>query len=403
MSGKKLSDNNVKQEENSKIRENISIQLFSNSLGEDEIQAIRPVFQSRWIGMGNETKMLEKELGEKWNCPGTLVVNCCTAALFMSMKILGIKRGDEVIIPSIHFIGAVNAILDAGAKPVFADVDIKTLNILPEEIERLRTEKTKAVMVLHYGGHPCDMDKIMEIAKKYNLYVIEDNANSPFSIYKGKYCGTIGDIGCTSFESTKIMCMGDGGAITLKNDELYKKAIEYRYFGLKRKGQSGIDSFKEGSQKWWEIELNCLSNRYVTCDILSAIGRVQLKKVDKFIKRRKEVWSTYQKELSRLEWLQTPPEPMPGTTSSYYFYWIKVKNGERDKLARHLVDNGIYCTFRYYPLHLIKHYNSNVNLPNSELVNETVLDIPIHQNLSDEDVHRVLDTILAFAPVKISH
>ena len=396
MLGKKLSGNNEKQEENSKIRKNISIQLFSNSFGEDEIQAIRPVFESRWTGMGNETKMLEKELGEKWDCPRTLVVNCCTAALFMSMKILGIRQGDEVIIPSIHFIGAVNAIFDAGAKPVFADVDIKTLNILPEEIERLRTENTKAVMVLHYGGHPCDMDEIMEIAKKYNLYVIEDNANSPFSTYKGKYCGTIGDVGCTSFESTKIMCMGDGGAITLKTDELYKKAIEYRYFGLKHKGQSGIDSFKEGAQKWWEIELNCLSNRYVTCDILSAIGRVQLKKADKFIKRRKEIWDTYQKGLSELEWLETPPEPSAGTTSSYYFYWIKAKNGKRDKLAKHLVENGVYCTFRYYPLHLIKRYNSDAQLPNSELLNETVLDIPLHQNLSEGDMAKILYIIKRF-------
>lgn len=375
----------------------ISIQLFSNSLGKEELEAIEPLFKSRWIGAGKETKLFEKELGEKIRCSKTLLVDSCTSALFISMKILGIGSGDEVIIPSIHFIGAANAIIDAGAKPIFADVDIKTLNLLPSEIERLRTEKTKAIILLHYGGNPCDIDKIKEIAEKYNLYIIEDNANSPFSIYKGQNCGTIGDIGCLSFDAMKILAVGNGGAIVLKKEEHYKKAAELRYFGLKDKGQSGIDNLKEKNNRWWEIELSEIAGRHITCDILSAIGRVQLKKVGSFIKRRKEIWEKYQKGLADIEILERPPEPISGTESSYYFYWIMVKKNQRDNLANYLVKNGIYCSFRYYPLHLIKKYGYNGGkLYNSEFINENFLNLPLHQNLSDEDVEKIIETIKKF-------
>jgi len=376
---------------------NPTIQLFSNSLGGEELAVLKNVFESKWIGVGNETKTFEKELGEKIGCPRVLLTSDCTSALFMSMKLLDIGKGDEVIIPSIHFIGAANAIISAGAKPIFADVDLRTLNLLPSEVERLVTKKTKAIMLLHYGGQPCDLDAMINLARKHNLYLIEDNANSPFSKYKGKSCGTIGDIGCNSFDAMKILCMGNGGALILKTDQLYTKAQELRYFGLKCKGQSGIDTLKENNRRWWEIELNEIEGRHVSCDILSSIGRIQLKKVDNFIRRRKEVWNMYQEGLKGIDWIQTPPEPSSENESSYYFYWITIKNESRDELARWLVNNGIYCSFRYYPLHLIKKYGyRGKKLINAEKINDTVLDIPLHQNLSNEDVTKIINTIKSF-------
>ena len=369
----------------------IKIQLFSNSLGDEELQAIKPIFDSKWIGFGSEAKLFEKELGKKIGCSRLLTVNSCTSALFMSMKILGIAPGDEVIIPSINFIGAANAVLEVGAKPIFADVDPEYLNILPEEIERLRNKNTKAIILLHYGGHPCDMEKIREITE--GIYIIEDSANSILSKYKGANCGTLGDIGCFSFDAMKILSIGDGGAIIVKDEKLFEKAQQLRYLGFKDR-QSGIDALKEKDHRWWEIELYRSSGRYITNDISSAIGRVQLRKLDSFIKRRKEVWNIYQKELSDLGWLTTPPEPLPETESSYYFYWVKLK--ERDKLAKHLIENGIYCTFRYYPLHLIKYYDHKERLANSELLSDITLNIPIHQNLSDNDIEKVIETIKGF-------
>ena len=137
------------------MQKKISIQVFSNSLGDEELRAIEPVIKSKWIGMGKQANQFEKEFGEKIGSSRVLAVNCCTSALFLSMKILGIGQGDEVIIPSINFIGTANAVLEVGAKPVFADVDTEYLNILPAEIERLRNKRTKAIFPLHYGGHPC--------------------------------------------------------------------------------------------------------------------------------------------------------------------------------------------------------------------------------------------------------
>lgn len=369
----------------------IKIQLFSNSLGNEELEAIKPIFDSKWIGFGNEAKLFEKELGKQIGCSRLLAVNSCTSALFMSMKILGIGPGDEVIIPSINFIGAANAVLEVGAKPVFADVDLKYLNIMPEEIERLRNKNTKALILLHYGGHPCDMEKIREITE--GIYIIEDSANSILSKYKGVNCGTLGDIGCFSFDAMKILSIGDGGAIAIKDEKLFEKAEQLRYLGIKNR-QSGIDALKDKACRWWETELYRSSGRYITNDILSAIGRIQLRKLGGFIKRRKEIWSIYQRELSNLDWLTTPPEPLPETESSFYLYWIKAK--ERDKLARHLIENGIYCTFRYYPLHLIKYYGHEERLINSESLSNVTLNIPIHQNLSDSDIKEVIKTIRDF-------
>lgn len=369
------------------------IQIFSNSLGNEEIEAIKRVFKSKWIGFGNESRMFEKEFGEKIGEKKVLVTNCCTAGLFMSMSILGIKEGDEIIIPSINFIGVANAVIKAGARPVFADVDPEYLNIAPSEIDRLKNKKTKGVFLLHYGGHPCDMGRLRSSCKE--MYIIEDSANSVVSKYKGKNCGTLGDIGCFSFDSMKILSMGDGGAITVKDENLFSKAMEVRYLGLKNR-QSGVDSLKEKGNRWWEIDLASAENRYLTNDILCAIARVQLKKLDSFIRRRKEIWEIYQREFRDLELVVIPPEPLSNTESSYYLYWLKVKRNLRDRLAVYLIDSGIYCTFRYYPLHMIKQYASAESLPTAERLNEEVINLPLHQNLSDIDVEKIVDVVKNF-------
>lgn len=369
------------------------ISIFSNSLGWEELEAVNRVFQSRWIGFGQESKLFEKEFGEKIGSSRVLALNSCTGGLFMAMDILGIGPGDEVILPSVHFIGCANAVIRSGAKPIFADVDPRRLNLLPEEISRLRNDRTRAVLLLHYGGHPCDMEAVYRHSE--GLRLIEDAANSPFSLYRGVNCGLLGEIGVYSFDAMKILCSGNGGAMAVRTDELYARALEYRYFGLAPKAQSGIDSLGEKPSRWWEIHLNSVSNRYVPSDILSAVARIQLEKVDGFLRRRKEIWERYQEELSGLDWLATPPEPLPETTGSYYFYWIQLEK-DRDRLARHLVDHDIYCTFRYYPLHQIDIYGSRDRLPGAELASETTLNIPLHQNLTDDDVSRVVDAIKSF-------
>lgn len=371
------------------------IPIFSNTLGQEELRALKKIFKSKWLGFGQEARLFEKEFGKRIGNKNTLMLTSCTAGIFMSMRLLEIGKGDEVIIPSIHFIACPNAVLIAGAKPVFADVDPKTFNILPEEIERLRTRKTKALFLLHYGGHPCDLNALMPRLK--NLALIEDSANSPFSKFRGKNCGTFGEIGCFSFDAMKILVTGNGGAICFKNKEFYRRALEYRHLGLFAERGSGTDTFLKGQKRWWEIKLSEISDRSLPSDIMATIGRVQLKKVDKFLARRKKIWEFYQKELNKLDWLMAPPEPLKETLSSYYLYWLRIKKGRRDELARFLVKNNIYCTFRYFPLHKIKIYGSRQKLKNAERINREAVNIPLHQNLSDNQVSYIIETIKRFS------
>ena len=362
----------------------MTIQMFSNSLGEEELQAVKKVFESKWLGAGPETAAFEKEFAEKVGAKYALTTNSCTSALFISMKVLDIGPGDEVIIPTIHFVGAANAIIDCGATPVFADVDPNYLNITAAEIERLRAKNTRAVMLLHYGGHSCDMDAIKDAAA--GLYIIEDSANSILSTYKGKYCGTLGDIGCYSFDPMKMLVTGDGGMMTFNRESLYQKAKLHRYLGIVDQS-SGLEAIKAGNDNWWEFDVACSAGRHVSNDISSAIGRVQLKKLDGFIARRKEIWDMYQDDTSGAFPI-TPPEPYPLSTSSYYLYWIRSEN--RTEIAKKLFENGIYTTFRYFPLHMVKKYRSGERLPVAEEINKIALNLPLHQNLTNEEVEKII-------------
>ncbi len=363
----------------------MTIQMFSNSLGEEELNAVRKVFESKWLGAGKETTAFEKEFAEKVGASYALATNCCTSALFVAIKTLDIGPGDEVIIPTIHFVGAANAIIDSGATPVFADVDPLYLNITAEEIERLRTPRTRAVMLLHYGGHPCNMDAVMNACR--GLYVIEDSANSILSKYKKKNCGTIGDIGCFSFDPMKMLVTGDGGMMTFNRESLYQKAKRLVYMGIVDQS-SGLEAIKSGRSDWWEFDLSFVSGRCVSNDIASAIGRVQLKKLDGFIERRKEMFERYQAYFDHAELPLKAPEPLKDTTSSYYLYWIFSK--DRTEIAKKLFKNDIYTTFRYFPLHLVKHYRSRGRLPVAERANDMALNLPLHQNLTDKDVEKII-------------
>jgi len=367
------------------------IEVFSNSLGDEEIRAVEDVFSSKWLGKGKQCEEFEKEFASHLQVPRVLLTNNCTAAIYIALQALGIGIGDEVIVSTINFVGCVNAVIDVGANPVFADVDASTLNIVPNEIERLKTRRTKAAILLHYGGHPCDMDEIRTVCGD-DIAIIEDSANSVSSSYKGVMCGTIGDAGVFSFDAMKMLVMADGGALYLKDRNLVRRAQAYRYLGLSQETVSGIDTMKEKKSRWWEYDLETTSGRFISNDVLAVIGRVQLKKLSGFIERRKQIWKYYQQEVSNVPGIICPPEPLPDTMSSYYLYWIQLPTG-RDELAQYLSENGIYTTFRYYPLHLVKYLGSGCRLPVAEHVNEITLNLPLHQNLTDNDVEKIIDLV----------
>lgn len=371
------------------------INVFQPSLGNREIESIKNVLESNWLGKGKLVNEFESKFALHLgvNRENIRSTNCCTEGLFSSLKILEIENQDEVIMPTISFVGAGNAVAaKGGAKLVLCDVNPRTLNVTAKDIEKKITPHTKAIMLLHYGGVPCEMDEIMTMADAYHLKVIEDSACSVASSYKGKACGTIGDIGMWSFDAMKILVCGDGGAIYVKDKLRAEFAEKLMYFGLESK--SGYSNSVD--EKWWEFEISQFGHRNIMNDITASMALVQLERLKQFIERRKEIHSIYNKELSDMYWLKLPKKIREDCESSYYFYHIQLKNDKRDELAQFLRKQGIYTTFRYYPLHWVSYYNISESFPSAEKAAKNTLCIPIHQSLSDEEVFYIIDQIKAF-------
>lgn len=370
------------------------INVYQPTLGKEELNAITQVFESNWLGKGKRVAEFEEKYADHIGSSADLVLstNCCSEGLFSSMHLLDIKPGDEVIVPSISFIGAGNAVCAHGAKLVLCDVDPHSLNARAEDIEKVITPKTKAILLLHYGGIPCEMDEIMELAKKHNLKVIEDAAAGVCSSYKGKAIGTFGEMGMWSFDAMKILVCGDGAMLHFNTPELRKKADRWLYFGLETK--SGYEN--SVAQKWWEFDISSFGHRAIMNDITAAMALEQLKKLPMYMEKRAHVHDFYNKHLKKFSWIELPPELPEYVKTSYYFYHIQVKNGKRDLFAKFLRDNGVYTTYRYYPLHRVPGYGVSGNFPNSDYAADNTLNLPIHQSISDDDLNHILRVIKEF-------
>lgn len=370
------------------------INVMQPTLGKEELDRIAEVFESNWIGKGKLVTEFEevyaKHLGSTPD--RVLSTNCCSEGLFSSMYLLDIKPGDEVIVPTISFVGAGNAVCAAGAKLVLCDVDPRTLNVRAQDIEKVITPKTKALLLLHFGGIPCDMDEIMPLCKAHNIKVIEDCAAGVCSSYKGKALGTFGDMGMWSFDAMKILVCGDGAMLHFNDPALRERAEKYLYFGLESK--SGYENAV--AQKWWEFDISCFGHRAIMNNITAAMALEQFKKLPMYMEKRSAVHKFYDENLKELTWLQTP-DPMPeGYVTSYYFYHIQVLNGKRDQLAKFLREAGIYTTYRYFPLHRVKGYNVTGEFPNADYATNTTLCLPMHQSLTQEELELIVGKIKEF-------
>jgi dTDP-4-amino-4,6-dideoxygalactose transaminase len=374
------------------------INIFQPSLGEAELNRIKEVFDSNWLGRGGvvhefEEKFAKNLLSDKDSFYAT---TCCTEGLFLAAELFDFKTGDEIIVPTISFIAAGSAAVDSDAMLVLCDVDRRSLNATAETISKKITSNTKAIILNHYGGHPCDMDEILDLAKKHGIYVIEDSACAVQSFYKGRACGTMGDMGLWSFDAMKSIVTGDGGMVYLKSDELMEKAKEQCYLGLSARSTSGVDKSSEGDDIWWEVQINRPGRRTIMNNITAAMGVVQMDRLQEFTNRKQEIYRAYNNAFSSIEWIDTPPKLIKDCTNSYYFYWIQVE--ERNKLAHYLKENGVYTTFRYWPLSRVDYFSGNnpLDFPNTEYAAEKTLNLPIHQSLSDNDVEKIISLILNF-------
>jgi dTDP-4-amino-4,6-dideoxygalactose transaminase len=364
------------------------INVFQPSLGCNEWSAVKDVFQSNWIGRGAKVREFEAAWARHIGVDPAQVVatNSCTEALFQAVRLLGITTCDRVIIPTIHFVGAAQAVMSAGAFPVFCDVNSRTLNATAETIEAKITPQTRAVILNHYGGVACNMVDIMTMLEKHpDIKLIEDAACAPTTRYKDKAIGTFGDIGVWSFDAMKIISTGDGGMMYFKDKALADKARVTMYLGMD--GESGIS--KTGD-KWWEFEVKITgARRSIMNDITAAIGLEQLLRWGEFIINRMHVFDLYQALLQDDNNYKVPSSFM---VEPSYFYWIQTNR--RDDLAAYLKQQGIYTTSRYYPLHWA--YNTGDSLPQAEEAARTTLLLPYHQSLTDDDVNYICDKIKEF-------
>ena len=236
------------------------------------------------------------------------------------------------------------------------------------------------------------MDEIMALASDHGLKVIEDAAPGVCSFYKGKAIGTIGDMGMWSFDAMKILVCGDGAILHFKDPQIKNQAEKWLYFGLESK--SGYEN--NVAQKWWEFDISSFGHRAIMNNVTAAIALEQLKKLSGYMERRKAINDYYNERLAQASWLDIPPAIKDYCTTSYYFYHIQIKNGKRDALANYLRENGIYTTYRYFPLHRVAGYGAFGSFPNADYAADNTLCIPLHQALTDSEVEFITDRIVRF-------
>jgi dTDP-4-amino-4,6-dideoxygalactose transaminase len=364
------------------------INVFGSKVGKEEIEQVTESINNQWMGIGPKVKLFEEKFREYLSLKNFLMVDSGSNALYLACTVLDLPKGSEIILPTFTWVSCAQAVILAGHRPVLCDVDINTMNITIETILPHITDRTAAIMVVHYAGLPVDMEPIL----KLGYPVIEDAAHAVDSYYKGKACGSIGDVGIYSFDAVKNLAVGEGGGITSKNQDIFDHARILRYCGI---GKSGFEASKHGKVRWWEYNIISQFIKMNPSDISAGIGLAQLGKLKAMQEYRKKIWDIYQVEFKNYDWIKIPEEAKLTDKHSYFTYAIRVPR--RDELAHYLFDKGIYSTLRYHPLHLNSLYKqTNVRLPNAEQLNEEGLSIPLHPNLTMNEVEYIITTIKSF-------
>jgi len=379
------------------------ILFHKTHITDNEIEAVVDTLKSGWTTMGPKTVKFERLFAEyifkNVNSPivyntdfmHAISLNSATAALHLSLKAVGISAGDEVILPTNTFVSTAEVVTYLNAIPVLCDIEYDTHNIDVLKIEELITHKTKAIIPVHFAGQPCDMDIIMQLAKKYNLKVIEDAAHALPSMYKNQMIGLIGDITCFSFYATKTLSTGEGGMAVTSNSEYAEKIRVNRLHGISK------DAWNRYSETGsWHYDVVDNGNKYNMTDINAALGITQLEKLEKMWDRRKEVASMYNKGFEDCEKI-TIPLIKDDRKTSWHLYVIKVQN--RDSVINKLKKIGIGTSVHFIPVHKHTYYKSKYNYQDKDypvanrVFNESI-SLPIYPDLKDDDVEYIINSLL---------
>lgn len=359
---------------------------------QDDIDAVIAALQEDYIATGPGIGRFEEDFARYVGTKYAVAVSSGTAALHACCFAIGIKAGDEVITTPLTFAASANCVLYCGGTPVFADIDKNTYNIDPVEIEKKITSRTKAIIPVHFTGQPCDMNTIHGIADQYGLKVIEDAAHASGADYFGKKIGSLSDMTIFSFHPVKHMTTCEGGMITTNDQELYKKLKGFRAYCLTK----DYEQMKDKTDGPWHYEIQGLGYNYRISDVMCALGRSQLKKLDRFVAKRREVAARYNEELSNVKGIILPYQKK-GCNSSWHLYTIQVEDNRRLEVYTKMKEAGIGVDVHYLPVYRHPYYQENgysgVCCPNAEKVYSQILSIPIFYQLSYEQQTYVIDTI----------
>jgi dTDP-4-amino-4,6-dideoxygalactose transaminase len=371
------------------------IPLFDLNFDEEEELAVIETLRSKWISMGPSVSSLEALFAKHLNVKHAIAVTNCTAALHLALKILQIGEGDEVIAPSFTFVATVNAVRYVNAIPVFADITgYEDFSIDPADIEMKITSRTKAIIVMHYGGFACNMDRIMQLAARYNLYVIEDTAHAPDSEFNHKKLGTIGDIGCFSFFSNKNITCGEGGMLVTNNPTFAQKANLLRAHGMTTLSYERAKGHATG------YDVIELGYNYRMDDIRAAIALVQLNKLQSDTVKRSELRQEYMKQLGNSDKIIIPYQKILHKSSNYIFP-VLLKDStkfKRDEIRKNLAKVGIETSVHYPAVHNFLIYKNFKLSPliKTEYVSENEITLPLYYNLKIEDIKFISELLLHF-------
>ena len=367
------------------------IPLFDLNFDGAEEKAVTEVIRSKWISAGPQTRALEEKFAGMLGAGEAVALTNCTVSLHLAMTLAGIGPGDEVICPSLTFVATCNAIRYVGAVPVFADIaGTGDLTMDPSEVERKITPRTKAIMLMHFGGFPCDMDRIMALADEHGLKVIEDACHGPLSEYGGKKLGTIGDLGCFSFFSNKNISTGEGGMLVTNRPEYAERARLLRSHGMTSM------SYERSKGHSTSYDVVDLGYNYRMDDIRSSIGLVQLDKLPGDLRKREVIRERYLELLKDVGGI-TVPFAASGANVSNYIFTIVLNNStaeKRDHVRELLAEAGIQTSVHYPAVHRFSIYREFASpLPNTEYVTDNLITLPMYSRLSEEDIRYIVSTL----------